>query len=70
MSFWTPNLGKTGRILRASTGSFLVLGGILNLVFTGSLWISLIFWGIGLFCLAEAAGAWCIVRACGIKTRW
>ena len=34
-----------------------------------SLW-GLIFVGAGLFALFEAVARWCVVRACGVRTRF
>lgn len=70
MNFWSPNIGRTGRVIRAASGSFLVTIGLVCLILGGPLWLSLLCWSGGLFCLVEAAGAWCIARACGIKTKW
>lgn len=55
--------------MRAGVGSALCLGGLLALL-VGWVWVAAVLWVVGLFCLAEAAGAWCVVRACGWKTKW
>lgn len=66
--FFQPNLGRTGRFLRAGAG--LVL---LGLALAAWSWHWLAGAGLaaaGLFCLFEAARGWCLARACGVKTRW
>ena len=67
MKFFSPNIGRAGRILRA------VLGGLLIVAAVGlsgySLWLRLALIGAGLFGLFEAARGWCLARACGIRTK-
>jgi len=63
-----PNIGKTGRIIRA-------LIGLTLLVAAFAAWrvhwlASAGFAAGGVFCLFEAMRGWCFARACGIKTRW
>ena len=68
MKFLTPNIGRTGRILRAVFGVACIVAG---LVLCGySLWVCLAFVALGIFGLFEAARGWCFARACGIKTRF
>lgn len=66
--FFSPNLQRTGRILRAVGGIALVLGGVAALFFLW--WLGLILLASGAFVLFEAARGWCLFRACGIRTRW
>ena len=67
MKFFDPNIGKTGRIARAVYGLVLVIAG---LALSGySLWICLALVAAGALGLFEAFRGWCIMRACGIKTR-
>ena len=65
--FFAPNLDRTGRIVRAVYG--VVLAGT-GLALRGySLWLCLALVAAGVFGLFEAFRGWCLVRACGIKTR-
>lgn len=65
--FFAPNLERTGRIVRAITGLCLAVGGIVSLFFIW--WLGLILIASGAFVLFEALRGWCIMRACGLKTR-
>jgi hypothetical protein len=67
-TLFQPNIGKTGRLLRAGIG--LVL---LALAAVAWRWHEVAGAGLvaaGVFCLFEAARGWCIARACGLKTKW
>lgn len=68
MKFLTPNIGRTGRILRAAFGVACIVAGLV--LFGYSLWVCLAFVALGVFGLFEAARGWCFARACGIKTRF
>lgn len=63
-----PNIGKTGRIIRASIGLGLLVAAAAvhrnHWLACAGLMIA------GLFCLFEATRGWCVARACGLKTRW
>lgn len=69
-----PNIDRKGRIARA-------ISGVLTIAFGGGIWLfdwpatASIRWIVtgvavlaGLFQLYEAKRAWCVTRACGIKT--
>ena len=66
-NFFRPNLSRAGRIVRAVLATALLIGGIFA--------VSHLIWlGVGLFVSAgfvffEAARGWCVMRACGIKTK-
>jgi hypothetical protein len=66
-NFFSRNIDGRGRLLRASLGLVLLIGGIglcqLNV------WGAVVLILSGGFCLFEAARGWCVMRACGIKTR-
>lgn len=66
--FFQPNIGTTGRILRAVFGVMLLAAAAysypLHLAACAALAIG------GVFCLIEAFRGWCVARACGLKTRW
>lgn len=61
------NIEKNGRILRAVIAGVLFLGGLYAL--TQILWLSAILLVSSAFVLFEALKGWCLMRACGIKTR-
>lgn len=65
--FFAPNLERTGRLVRAITGVCLVVGGMVAVFFIW--WLGLILLVSGGFVLFEALRGWCIMRACGLKTR-
>jgi len=48
-------------------GTLTLIAGIIMADF--ELWICLLLVGLGLFTLFEAVRGWCIMRACGIKTK-
>ncbi len=65
--FFLPNLETRGRLVRGAGGSVLVAGGValcgVNLLAAVILIVS------GGFMLFEAVRGWCVMRACGIKTK-
>jgi hypothetical protein len=66
--FFRPNLDYRGRMARGVIGALCLVAGI---VVAGdySLW-GLVFVAAGLFAILETIFGWCIVRACGIKTKF
>jgi hypothetical protein len=67
MSWLSPNINGRGRIVRGLAALALLAGGLLALrphPLVGILLLS-----SALFVLFEALRGWCILRACGIKTR-
>jgi hypothetical protein len=68
MRFFQPNLDRKGRVTRAIWG-VLCLGGAAWAAYAGHRWAALGLVLGGLFGFFEAARGWCVVRACGIKTR-
>ena len=65
--FFRPNLEKPGRLVRGIGGVLFVAGG---LALCGrSLPGAVILIIGGGFMLFEAVRGWCVMRACGIKTR-
>lgn len=66
--FFQPNLNFRGRMARGVIGTLCLVAGI---VIAGdySLW-GLIFVAAGLFAIFEAVARWCVVRACGVRTRF
>lgn len=65
--FFTPNLNRTGRLVRLTYGLVMLVAGIVALKI---LWLSVIFFLSAAFAFFEAARGWCVVRACGIKTKF
>jgi hypothetical protein len=66
--FFRPNLDYRGRMARGVIGALCLIAGII--VVDYALWLGLIFVAAGLFALFEAIRGWCLVRACGIKTKF
>ncbi len=68
MSFFSRNLDFRGRLARGIVGAIALIAGI---VIAGDYlwWFGLIFVVAGLFAIFEAIRGWCIVRACGIRTK-
>jgi O-antigen ligase len=66
-NFFARNINRRGRIVRAVSGLALVIAGVLLSGRGG--WVCLLLVALGVFALYEAARGWCVVRACGIKTK-
>jgi len=66
--FLTPNLESKGRVIRASLGLALILAGIS--LHEDGWWFCVFLVGCGGFTIYEAARGWCVLRACGIKTKF
>ena len=66
--FFAANLDGRGRWIRGTLGTALVIAGVVvcnyQLVAAIALIVS------GGFCLFEAVRGWCVMRACGVKTRF
>lgn len=56
-----------GRLARGVIGALLLIAGIVVADF--HLEVCLVLVGLGLFAMFEALRGWCLVRACGIRTR-
>lgn len=68
MKFFKPNIHRTGRVIRAGWG-LACLGGAW-LAGGYAWWLAGLLAVLGAFALFEAARGWCVVRACGVKTKW
>jgi len=66
-NFFARNINRTGRIVRAVWGIALIVAGILLSGRSG--WACIFLVAFGVFALYEAARGWCLMRACGIKTK-
>jgi hypothetical protein len=65
--FFAPNINGWGRLARAIWGLGLIVAGAF---FSGGHgWVAFVLILFGVFALYEAIRGWCIMRACGIKTR-
>jgi hypothetical protein len=65
--FFAPNLTGPGRLVRAALGIALILVGLL--LSAPDRWICFALVASGGFVLFEAVRGWCVMRACGIRTR-
>ena len=65
--FLAKNIERGGRIARGVLGALLVAAGMLFYRF--SILACVVFVLAGGFTLFEATRGWCLLRACGIKTR-
>ena len=68
--FFTPNIDRKGRVVRAFMALALIVGGIV--VYGQATWRQWTCGGLmlsGAFVLFEAVRGWCFARACGVKTR-
>ena len=66
--FFGKNLDFRGRMARGVIGTLCLVAGII-VAGDYSLW-GLIFVVAGLFAIFESIRGWCLVRACGIKTKF
>jgi hypothetical protein len=66
--FFQPNIGSRGRRVRCGIAALLFIAG--GVTFFYIWWLGLVFIGIGIFALFEAARGWCLARACGVKTKY
>jgi hypothetical protein len=66
--FFTQNIDSRGRFLRAALAVVLLLAGLLSAALPW--WARAIFFVSAGFVLFEAARGWCLLRACGIKTKF
>jgi hypothetical protein len=65
--FFKPNINHRGRIARGVIGTLCLIAGIVVVDYV--LWLGLIFVTAGLFAIFESMRGWCLVRACGLKTK-
>jgi len=65
--FFLPNIDRNGRIARVIFGAVLIVGSLL--LATTSVLAAIGLAVPGVFALYEARRGWCVMRACGIKTR-
>jgi hypothetical protein len=65
--FFQPNINHHGRMARGVIGALCLIAGIVLVDYR--LWLGLIFVVAGLFAIFESLCGWCLVRACGLKTK-
>jgi hypothetical protein len=65
--FFAPNITTSGRIARAVWGVLLIVVAII--FFSRSHIASCLLAVAGVFALYESLLGWCVLRACGIKTK-
>jgi hypothetical protein len=65
--FFKPNISRHGRIARGVIGAICLIAGIVLVDY--SLSLGLVFVAAGLFAIFESVRGWCLIRACGIKTK-
>jgi hypothetical protein len=65
--FFNRNLDFRGRLVRGVLGGMSLIAGIIVADF--NLWVCLSLVVFGLFAIFEAVRGWCLVRACGIRTK-
>jgi hypothetical protein len=64
---FSRNIGNTGRLVRGLGALALIVGA--GFGFFVSVWLGAVLAVLGVFVLFEALRGWCVLRACGIKTR-
>ena len=65
--FFSRNINNKGRLLRGISALALLVGAGFSFKF--SIWLGVAFLVFGVFVAFEALRGWCVIRACGIKTR-
>ena len=65
--FFSRNIDNPGRLVRGLGALVLLVGA--GFGFTVSVWPGLGLLAAGIFVGFEALRGWCVMRACGIKTR-
>ncbi|HEY3914160.1 MAG TPA: YgaP-like transmembrane domain [Verrucomicrobiae bacterium] len=65
--FFSRNIDRKGRIARATTSVILCVGAAF--AFRVSLALGIVLVIAGVFTMFEALRGWCVMRACGIKTK-
>jgi hypothetical protein len=67
LPFFAPNISGSGRLLRGLGALILLTGAAFG--FTASLWLGIPLLASGVFVAFEAVRGWCLLRACGIRTK-
>ena len=69
MNFFSRNIDSRGRLVRAVLGAALLIGGVVLLLTVEPRWPAVLMLASAAFVLFEALRGWCVMRACGVKTR-
>lgn len=67
-TFFSRNLDNKGRWVRGVLAAALFVGS--GFGFAQAWWMGLALLASGLFVAFEAVRGWCVMRACGIKTKY
>jgi hypothetical protein len=67
-SFFNRNIDRKGRVARAIFGVICVVSGLLLARY--SRWACGALLAFGAFAFCEAFRGWCLMRACGFKTKY
>jgi Zn-dependent membrane protease YugP len=65
--FFRPNISRTGRIVRALFAMLLLVGGIIAVQHI--VWLGVVLFSFSGLAFFEVARGWCVMRACGIRTK-
>jgi hypothetical protein len=65
---FAPNITRAGRLFRALFALSLFIAA--GFGFRISVWLGLALLTLGIFVAFEALRGWCLLRACGIKTKY
>ena len=65
--FFAPNIDTKGRLMRAVTALLFFIAAAV--AFRSTTWLGIVLGLIGIFTAFEAVRGWCLLRACGIKTK-
>jgi len=66
--FFAANIDRKGRLIRAVIALCCFVGA--GFAFRVTLWFGILLCVAGIFTAIEALRGWCLVRACGIKTKY
>jgi hypothetical protein len=66
--FFKPNLDRHGRIARGVIGALCLIAGIIVVDYVR--WFGIVLVVAGLFAIFESLRGWCLMRACGVKTKF
>lgn len=67
MRLFQQNITRAGRLVRAAIAAALAIAGVCLL--NAAPWAAIVLFASSAFVFFEAARGWCVMRACGIKTR-
>ena len=68
-NFFAPNIDRRGRIARLIFGLALLIAAFGCLLAHYAWWLCALLATFGIFAIYEAFRGWCLMRACGVKTK-